>query len=136
MIKSHPIFGVGLNNFLVELPNVHKQDSNVFYLQPVHNIYLLILSQTGIVGFGFFIWFIGKTYQKLKAQSSKLKATSKNLKSEKDYLIIDPLSLIVALSVILILGLFDHYFLTLQQGQLLFAFTLGLCWSDPETSSG
>ena len=116
MIKSNPIFGVGLNNFLVELPSVHKQTNNVFYLQPVHNIYLLILTQTGMIGLAFFTWFIFKTFKRLKFENS----------FHPDRIGIKFQILFIALA----LGLFDHYFLTLQQGQLLFSFVLGFCWSN------
>jgi len=109
MIKKSPLLGVGINNFLVNLPNTQKSNNSSLVIQPVHNIFLLVLSETGIVGFYFFVWFLIKTYQ--------------NIRFGKNYLIIYPLSLI------LILGMFDHYFLTLQQGQLLFSFILGLCWS-------
>jgi len=116
MIKSNPIFGVGLNNFLVELPSVHKQTNNVFYLQPVHNIYLLILTQIGMIGLAFFTWFIFKTFKRLKFENS----------FHPDRIGIKFQILFIALA----LGLFDHYFLTLQQGQLLFSFVLGFCWSN------
>ena len=43
MIFHHPLFGVGLNNYLV----------NSRYYQPVHNIYLLILSQFGLASLFF-----------------------------------------------------------------------------------
>ena len=121
MIKSNPIFGVGLNNFLVELPSVHKQTNNVFYLQPVHNIYLLILTQTGMIGLAFFTWFIFKTFKRLKFENS----------FHPDRIGIKFQILFIALA----LGLFDHYFLTLQQGQLLFSFALGFCWSNERGNS-
>ncbi len=98
MIKNQPIFGTGINNFLYNLPD--------FYLQPVHNIYLLIATQTGILGLIFFLWFIIKAYRNLRFTIYDLRFT--------------------ILTSVLILGFFDHYFLTLQQGQLLFSFVLGL----------
>lgn len=39
----------------------------------------------------------------------------------------------IILFMVLLLGLFDHYFLTLQQGQLLFAFAFGLGWSGTKS---
>lgn len=111
MIKNHPIFGVGINNFLVNLVGFQKPAGNIFYLQPAHNIYLLITSETGIIGLGFFLWFIVKTFKNIKDQSGHL---------------INVQSLVLFL--VLFLGLFDHYWLTLQQGQLLFSFVLGFCW--------
>lgn len=98
MFLRKPILGAGLNDFF----------ENANSSQPVHNIFLLSLSETGIVGFLFFLWFIIKTYKKNISRKNLLALT--------------------LLSEILFLGFFDHYFLTLQQGQLLFALVLGLCW--------
>ena len=104
MIKKHPVFGVGLNNFLANLPTSEK-------LQPVHNIFFLVLAETGFLGLGLFIWFLIKTFKRIINHESVIK------------------SMLIILSSILVLGMFDHYFLTLQQGQLLFSFVLGLCWA-------
>ncbi|MBU2632260.1 O-antigen ligase family protein, partial [Patescibacteria group bacterium] len=49
-----PIFGVGLKNFLVNLPFIQKD----FFLQPVHNVYLLLLSETGILGLTYYLIFL------------------------------------------------------------------------------
>jgi len=108
LIVQNPIFGVGLNNSILT-PSATSLRENIFYPQPVHNIYLLIGLESGLPGLLLFFLFIAKTYQKLKSKAH------------------DPRY--IALSCILILGFFDHYFLTLQQGQLLFSFILGLCWA-------
>jgi O-antigen ligase len=115
LFNKHPYLGVGLGNFLPSLTQMPQLVTSTQYLQPVHNIFLLIITETGIVGGLFFLWFLGKTYQQLLFMFKK-----------KSQLSI-PFS--ITLSTILILGLFDHYFLTLQQGQLLLAVILGLCWT-------
>lgn len=119
MIKDRPIFGVGLNNFLVNLPSYQMPHPSLFYLQPVHNLFLLIAAETGILGFGFFLWFLFLTYKRIMSQplihNSLFPSAS--------------LGAGIILSSVLILGMFDHYFLTLQQGQLLLALAFGLCWS-------
>ena len=127
MIEHNPLFGVGLNNFLVNTTS---------YLQPVHNIYLLIAAQTGIVGLLIFLWFIGKTYKRIMNNESlrpELRARA-GIKNNKSIIHNSRLAAkrakFIILSMVLILGLFDHYFLTLQQGQLLFSFILGFCWRD------
>jgi len=112
MFQQHPILGVGLNNFLVNLPLVQKQYGEVLYIQPVHNIYLLILSETGVIGLVAFLYFLLSTFKRLK----------KNANVEFQALFI----------LILFLGFFDHYFFTLQQGQLLIVITFGLFWSTPK----
>ncbi len=104
LIKQYPLAGVGLNNFIVRLPEFWRKP--VFWLQPVHNIYLLIVAEIGIVGLLIFLWFLFLTFRHLR----------------------DGVVFMTALSAILLLGLFDHYWFTLQQNQLLLAIVLGLCW--------
>jgi hypothetical protein len=101
LFNQHPLSGVGLNNFISQLPHFWTNPNPIYLLQPVHNIYLLILAETGITGFLIFLFLI------FKAWKSPFK---------------------IALLAILLTGLFDHYWLTLQQNQLLFAIVLGLCW--------
>src|SRR3989344_9536584 len=111
IIKVHPFFGTGLNNFLIELAQIQKTNNTTFYIQPVHNIFLLVAVQTGILGLIYFIGFLAKTFKKAFLRRDLI-----------NYRIIIFLS-------ILVLGSFDHYFLTIQQGQLLLSFTFGLIWA-------
>jgi len=115
MIERSPLFGVGLGNFIPTIATIQKPLSLGLYLQPVHNIFLLVTAETGLVGLGFFTWFLWKTYQGIMKQESRIKEM-----------------LVMALTSILILGLFDHYWLTLQQGQLLFAIIIGLCYNPSQ----
>lgn len=50
MIDDHPVLGVGLNNFEVVMGPYEKYGI-IFFGNPVHNLYLLYLSETGAVGF-------------------------------------------------------------------------------------
>lgn len=113
MFKSSPVFGVGPNNFLVNLPFFQKTTSNIFYLQPVHNIYLLVLAETGFFGLLFFLLILFRAFKKSKMKPI-FRRTSLKLQ---------------LLFIVVFLGFFDHYFLTVQQGQLLFAFVLGFCFT-------
>ncbi|MDP2649910.1 MAG: O-antigen ligase family protein [bacterium] len=113
-IKDNPVFGVGLNNYLQTFNQYQKPTESVFMLQPVHNIFLLVAVQTGLTGLIVFLLFIKKTYIRIRDQGSGIK----NFKTTS----------LLILSTTLILGFFDHYFLTLQQGQLLFSFIFGICW--------
>ena len=106
MIGKNPLLGVGLGGFIPQLSTMQKPLSFGLYLQPVHNIFLLVASELGITGFIFFIGFLFITLQMARKK----------------------LYLLVMFLTILLLGSFDHYFLTLQQGQLLFAMVVGLCW--------
>ncbi len=106
MILSHPLFGIGLNNFLPSLPYFTDAASQQFILQPVHNIFLLTASETGVVGFIGMLVFL---WMCIKRSDSLLK--------------------LMLLGSVVILGMIDHYFLTIQQGQLLLALVLGYCWN-------
>jgi O-antigen ligase len=108
MLKNNPFAGVGLNNFIVRLPDFWQLPETVHLLQPVHNIFLLVAAETGFVGLAVFLWFLFLTFR--------------NLLRTKDQ------QLLLSLSAILALGLFDHYWLTLQQAQLLLTILFGLSW--------
>ena len=110
LIKQSPFLGVGLNNFIVYLPRF--QQGQTLWLQPVHNIYLLVAAETGVVGLLIFFWFLFLTLKKLLYSYN-------------------PIFLYVYISILL-LGFFDHYWLTLQQTQLLVTIALGLIWSGKE----
>jgi O-antigen ligase len=104
MIWENPLFGVGWGNFLTALPS-YLTTRTIYFLQPVHNIYLLVISQLGIIGtlnLGICIMYYAKHL---------------NIRYSIN---------IVTLSVVLFLGLFDHYFLTLQQGQLMMSLVIGV----------
>jgi O-antigen ligase len=108
MFQKNPLLGVGLNNFLSNLPLFLSQ-KNYLLIQPVHNIYLLVLSELGIIGFFFFLILLFFSLRTILKNKNLVVA--------------------VLLFEVLFLGLFDHYFLTLQQGQLLFALIIGLSFS-------
>ena len=104
MISKHLLFGVGLNNFIIGLTQITVNSGRVWLLQPVHNIVSLILSELGIAGLGLVILGVTKVY----------------LKMNKKYLPI--------FMFIFITGLFDHYWLTLQQNLLLLSVVFGLAF--------
>jgi len=103
--QQSPLIGVGLGNFLVELPKA-LTSRTIYFLQPVHNIYLLVLSETGVVGLVLFLLLIGKGIRGLVL----------GIREKKKQFFIFHFSFFI----LLLLGLVDHYPLTLQQGQLLF----------------
>lgn len=128
MIKKYPLTGVGLGNFLVRLPEFYQEKGRGRLIQPAHNIYLMIGAETGLGGLGLFLGLIFLTYKKLLNRFNNLTRLPAGLA-------IPQFSLIIALTTILILGLFDHYFYTLQHGQLLFSLILGLSWGRYESKA-
>lgn len=101
MIVDSPIFGVGLGNFLVKLPD---KLSGFWIMQPVHNIGLLAISELGLVGFGWIAVFLHKTIDWKKYGLIWL--------------------------VVLVTGMFDHYWLSLPQNWLLLSVVAGLSFKD------
>jgi O-antigen ligase len=104
IISKNPIFGVGLGGFINLLPQTGLNSRTSWWLQPVHNIFLLIFSETGLVG------LLGAVYFLIKSIGRKPK---------------EPL-LLLAIIAVLITGSLDHYWLTLQQNQLLLSVLLAL----------
>ena len=99
---GHPLFGVGLNNFIPKAADALLTGPSRF-LQPVHNIILLALSETGVIGAIGIIGLIGYPLYKRK--------------------------FLIVWTSLIFLGLFDHYFLTLPQGIRLLFLVWGLSFS-------
>ena len=118
---KNPLFGTGLLNFFYYEVELQKTITPVL-LQPVHNIYFYWAVMTGIVGSipaGIFVY---RLYKKITAVNSLKKET------------VHQAGLLVG--YVLIAGMFDHYFLTLQQGQLIAAILLGLLFSGQTKDLG
>lgn len=99
IFAQRPIEGVGLNNFITHAQNVIQSASGVYVFQPVHNVFLLVATELGFIGFFIFCTFF---------LSALFYSLTKN-----------PI-IFLALTQLFLLALFDHYLFTLQQGQLLF----------------
>ena len=108
--QRSPLVGVGLGNFLVELPR-SIPSRTIYFLQPVHNIYLLVLVETGVIGFIFFSLLLVRILAKFSKDDLFQKGIG------------------ISLAALLLLGFVDHYLATLQQGQLLFSLYVGLLLS-------
>lgn len=87
-----PATGVGLGNFIPKLAELNLSYAN---LQPVHSIYLLWLTETGVIGTGLVFYYLMKLYRHGLSQKTKV--------------------LLGVLVSGLVLGLFDHYLITQPQ---------------------
>ena len=108
---SKPILGLGTGQFVWHMLTSFDFDENYLY-QPVHNIYLLIAAEAGFLGlaaFLAFVFFLIWHYTK----KTELK-------------MLYHLSFLIFFSSILVIGLFDHFLWTIQQGQIILWLTLGL----------
>lgn len=103
MIKESSLFGAGLGNFLVRLPEFQK-NNGIFWLQPVHNILILLWSEIGILGLFLVFWFFGENFSR-----RKINWIFK-----------------VIFGVVVVSGMVDHYWLTLPQNVWLLVLVLGI----------
>jgi len=97
MIKKSPVFGIGAGNFVVELGKIGKTT----WLQPVHNIFLLMINELGLMGILGIIFSLPAGRQVFKNKALLL--------------------IIIGLS-----GMTDHYWLTLMQNNWLLVLVFGL----------
>jgi O-antigen ligase len=117
MIKEKPILGIGIGNFVnysqnypvytkaaLKMTGENTNQIPEWIYQPVHNIYLLITSEMGILGLLAFLGFVGWNL----------------IRGRKNICF---LSLV---SCFLIVSLVDHYFWTLQQGAIMLWLGLAL----------
>lgn len=103
LTQTSPLFGHGLGNFIPLLPTVSQAP---YLLQPVHSMFLLVITETGMIGVTLFSWLFYKAMRNMWQKRQTLQ--------------------LLSLVAIVILGLVDHYFVTLAQGQLLLTFILTL----------
>lgn len=101
MFQQNSLTGVGLNNFTTKVNRFETIHTYTSFIQPPHNIFLLWLAEAGIFGL-ILILLILKKIIKIKIKRK-------------------PKQIIQATPVlmILIIGLVDHYPLTIQTGQLI-----------------
>ncbi len=96
IIKNHLVAGIGLGNYLLAQSKFAMQ-TPYFFLQPVHNIFLLWIAETGI----FFSGYLAYLFWKVRN------------------IFINNQTLLYCAGVLIFTGMFDHYWLTLQQNLLL-----------------
>ena len=112
-------FGVGMGNFVPHymqfLPGLEPH-----LYQPVHNIFILIASEIGIWGLISFVLFLALLLGK-SLKSFFLLPYTRGRESNAGIFV-----LLCVACFMLLIGMYDHYFWTLQQGSLMFWISLGL----------
>lgn len=126
-IHNHPILGISCGQF------VFLMEKNAIYpllswqLQPVHNVFLLIWSELGFIGFfTFSIFFIHLlTFKNTNVSRGTNDMNSEELRSAREISIAIEYFRSILLGFFIIL-LFDHYLWDIQQGQWFLWMTLGI----------
>lgn len=101
MWRENFMLGVGAGNFIPKLPE-YQSDNKFYWLQPVHNMFLLLGTEIGMLGIIITVWVF------------------KDIWSNKNF---RKMGLIWGL--IIITGMMDHYWITLPQNSWLLAIVLG-----------
>lgn len=109
IIKNNWAVGTGLGNYALELKRLIP-DKESFYYQPVHNVFLLALSEIGIFGFIFFMALLFFAF-----------GPSGNS------------AVLIALAVIMF---FDHWLWSLHFGVLFFWIVIGLAAGEENKNCG
>ncbi|OGM99908.1 MAG: hypothetical protein A2736_03000 [Candidatus Yanofskybacteria bacterium RIFCSPHIGHO2_01_FULL_41_27] len=99
------LFGSGVGNFVNWFMKIDPNLPRYLY-QPVHNIYLLIYSEIGILGLASFVLFL------IFLIKDFVKKTG--MKELYHY------SFLLFFLSVLIIGFFDHFLFTIQQGRFIF----------------
>ena len=103
LIKDHYLFGVGVGNYTLVLEQQDKSAHNIWDYQPVHNVFMLIWSESGIFALFFFLAFLVL------------------LKKDSRWELSGPILL-----GLIILMLFDHWLFSLPFGLLFLFWVSGL----------
>ena len=106
--RQNLLRGIGIGQFVPHFMQTLRHYPAFMY-QPVHNAYLLILDELGLLGLLFFFGFLASLFWRSVMKNPFL---------------------VAGFAALLFLGLFDHYFWTLQQGGLVFWGLLGFLASD------
>ncbi|MEA3357477.1 MAG: O-antigen ligase family protein [Patescibacteria group bacterium] len=98
MIKNNPFWGVGVGNFIPELAkDPVYTESGLRLMQPVHNVFVLIIAEAGILGCALVICMAYWLIRAVKKYGLGSFA-------------------VPAIAVVLAAGMLDHYLWTLPQG--------------------
>ncbi|MFA7662587.1 MAG: O-antigen ligase family protein [Patescibacteria group bacterium] len=108
LIQAKPILGYGVGNFTKAW---HELDPNLssWDYQPMHNVFLLILTETGLIGL---LLFLATLFFKVFQNKAKVNRVQ--------------IFKFILLLAILILSFFDHYLWSFNSGLILWWLILGL----------
>jgi len=138
MVKDAPIFGVGGGESVLHMEQFSDVKLWPWQKQPIHNFFLLAAAELGILGALILIWVfishVWKLFKNLKLPARhqlepQATAGRKIENSEPTYYLL----LATIFLCFLVLMLFDHYFYTLQQTQMLLWLILGLIAAEIKT---
>ncbi len=106
VLQEHWLLGVGANNVMLKIAYLNPLDEKL--LLPIHNVYLLIWAEVGLIGLGLFIFAIGASLRQIKRDAS--------------------IFWIGAVFSLLLIMLVDYYLWGDYPSRLMFFIVLGAFW--------
>jgi len=117
MVEKNPIFGVGLGESLLHMEQYSQKVLAPWDKQPPHNYFIIAAAEMGIPAMLILVWIFLSHFWGL----------IKKIRTNKDFQLFTFYFLLISiLCTFLVLMMFDHYFYTLQQTQLLLWIFLAL----------
>lgn len=101
LISERPFLGIGAGNYTLALSRIFPGRES-YESQPVHNLFLLIFAELGIIGLGLVVAFLYHVF------------------------LVTPKSLRPIFVALIVLSMFDHYFWTLSTGIMIWWLVLGM----------
>ncbi len=135
LLEENWLKGVGLGNYTLALYNQTKPKEPAWAYQPVHNVFILMATEIGVIGFLIFVLLIIEVFNKLWhfkiKEQLKLINVFKLFKFSTIYYFYQRrfywfLGLSAIFFMLLIIMFFDHYIWTLYFGIILWWLMLGL----------
>lgn len=108
---ERPLLGWGPGSFISAQGQLNFPRGNFNFYQPVHNLFLLILAETGLLGLFWFTYWLRKWWLGVTPYWRRL------------------------FLLVIFLGFFDHYWLTLQQNFLLLGVVIAIALSTSPLST-
>ncbi|MBU1119545.1 O-antigen ligase family protein [Patescibacteria group bacterium] len=118
-ITYSPFVGIGMGNFIYTM-SIYYFGLEDWVYQPVHNLYLLITAEIGLMGLGILLIILLRVVKRLYIAIQK-----------KGKITLPMLFSIILGSILIFAGFFDHYFWSIRQGIMLFWLTLGIVFVLP-----
>lgn len=135
LLTRNLLTGVGLGNYTLAVYDQGEKGLGDYAYQPVHNVYLLVAAELGVIGFIIFILIIIEALRRIWTykidEHINLLGVFKLFKfkgvydfyQEKYFWFLAATAILIA---VLVLMVFDHYFWTLYFGIMLWWLCLGL----------
>jgi len=117
-IEGNILVGVGMGQFVINMPKYAIPTLTNWQFQPVHNIFLLIWSELGLLGLVIIIWFFWKLFHVEHSSDKSDKIVPRGT------FVLASIAKGILIGFIFIM-LFDHYLWDIQQGELMLWMVMG-----------